>query len=160
MSNDPPEDDEDSKSIKDEVREMLEEMDINDIKIPEKELDYDSVKDIPHPEIPFGTIERPAYKPLPPTADYTSEETLTIELENGVEIQLKKKHRPQCPSCERFVEPDEEDIVGCGVEDCENHFCGECRSTCSVCSQVLCLEHSTQYQDSQSLCPDHAEQSA
>ena len=120
----------------DRIDELAEEFDV--------ELEEDPSQHIEENTEGVQTEAREAtvIKPFQPGNGFVKDETHSHVLDNGKQLSLTVKHRPECPSCKHVLaEPDEPNQLAGECSVCGKQTCHRNQSECEGCGTIFCPEH-------------------
>jgi len=90
-------------------------------------------------EVAMQTLEAVLVEPYTDEDGRTEDQTLSTVLDDGNQVVITVKKRPQCPSCYHIVsDPDESNNLAGVCSECGTQTCPQCKNTCSACGTILC----------------------
>ena len=145
-----------SGAVRDQVVDLLDDMGMDDVEIPEDALDFNPEERTNH-GVNFGVMHEQAYKTLDPGSE-PRDRSLNLELDSGIQVKLDVSYRPACENCGKPPFEDFEEIDTRNCAECETTVCS-CAAYCHTCDNPLCSDCRTGYSDEGLvLCEEHKEE--
>ncbi|EMA11576.1 hypothetical protein SAMN05443574_103313 [Haloarcula vallismortis] len=125
--------------MRDTIQELAEEFDLDLEGQPDGFTDSEGVDGIE-----MEAREAAVIQPFQPDEGVLKNETHNFVLDDGDQLSITVKHRPECPSCGHVLaEEDEPNTLAGECTICNQLTCHRNQSKCEGCNKVFCPEHAS-----------------
>lgn len=123
--------------MKDQLEELADEFDVD---LEDTDPSQFTEEDVDGVEM--ETREATVIKPFKHGDGFVKDETHNFVLEDGNQLSLTVKQRPECPSCKHVLaEADEPNQLSGECSVCGKQTCHRNQSKCESCGTIFCPEH-------------------